>query len=60
MDEAAESEFKIGDVVRLKSGGPWMVVAQIWNNEDGWQYKCIWFNEQEDYCDCRFPEETIQ
>ncbi|NRA53025.1 MAG: DUF2158 domain-containing protein [Gammaproteobacteria bacterium] len=32
--------FKIGDVVRLKSGGPLMTVQSIW--EDG-QYQCAWF-----------------
>jgi len=33
----------IGDIVRLKSGGPDMTVSKI--NEDG--FTCIWFNKLE-------------
>ena len=33
-------EFKAGDVVRLKSGGPKMTVVEVRN--DGW-ISCLWF-----------------
>ena len=33
------TNFKPGDVVRLKSGGPPMTVEQ----EEGEGYKCVWF-----------------
>jgi uncharacterized protein YodC (DUF2158 family) len=34
------SEFKIGDTVRLKGGGPKMTVREIWSNN---QCLCDWF-----------------
>lgn len=43
-------EFKIGDVVALKSGGPKMTVSEypikmIDGSENHTQVKCRWFNE---------------
>lgn len=34
--------FKLGDLVRLKSGGPTMTIRGI----DGDQYDCTWFNDK--------------
>ncbi len=36
------NEFKVGDVVQLKSGGPKMVVITIWENG---QISCLWASE---------------
>ena len=43
------SEFKKGDVVRLKSGGPRMTVQSVGNFtliEDG--VKCVWFSDKKE------------
>lgn len=37
------SEFKVGDVVRLKSGGPQMTIHDFL--EDG-KVECAWFDEK--------------
>ncbi|MDE5578609.1 MAG: YodC family protein [Alistipes sp.] len=44
-------KFEIGDVVKLKSGGPEMTVAQYpFKTMEGVEYpdkvKCEWFNEE--------------
>jgi uncharacterized protein YodC (DUF2158 family) len=36
------SQFKVGDVVRLKSGGPAMTVS--FKNVDG-DWVCVWFDK---------------
>lgn len=36
--------FQNGDVVRLKSGGPWMTLVKT--NNDG-DYFCRWFHESD-------------
>lgn len=36
------SDFKSGDVVVLKSGGPKMTVEETYG---AWEVICIWFNE---------------
>lgn len=36
--------FQIGDVVELKSGGPWMTVSNT-DGSDG-QIGCQWFNHE--------------
>lgn len=35
--------FKIGDIVQLKSGGPWMTVSSE-QDEDSNKVNCKWFN----------------
>ena len=42
------NEIKIGDVVRLKSGGPKMTVASIVMGAKHNNARCLWFNEGED------------
>lgn len=37
------SPFKIGDVVRLRSGGPMMTVA--WDDKRPGYVACVWFDE---------------
>jgi uncharacterized protein YodC (DUF2158 family) len=39
-----ESTFTIGEVVRIKSGGPAMTVEYI---TDGYNIKCVWFNKRQ-------------
>jgi len=43
-----KAPFKVGDVVRLKSGGPAMTVTSLENGEReaGYVIFCIWFNEK--------------
>jgi uncharacterized protein YodC (DUF2158 family) len=41
VEESQMSEFKVGDVVELKSGGPRMTVARI--NHNG-RLACEWFD----------------
>ena len=40
MNEA----LRVGDIVKLKSGGPEMTVAQVFQND---QVRCIWFDAGE-------------
>ena len=41
-----KASYKIGDVVRLKSGGPPMTVTSVesGDNDVGYVAFCIWFN----------------
>ncbi len=39
-------EWKLGDVVRLKSGGPKMTVEKKLSSTTG-EVSCAWFNEKE-------------
>ena len=48
-------QFTKGSVVRLKSGGPYMTVHAI-NNED---YECQWFDKDGKLISNIFPEETL-
>ena len=40
----AEQELKVGDIVRLKSGGPKITVEQLGENYGKQQAWCIWFD----------------
>lgn len=35
--------FKRGDVVRLKSGGPWMTVCDLHKTQEAETAQCLWF-----------------
>lgn len=49
-------EFKIGDVVRLKSGGPDMTIQDVTEYE----IKCRWFDAKKKFFDSSFqPEELV-
>lgn len=37
----SEHEFKVGDVVQLKSGGPKMTIMQVYDEE---MCQCTWFD----------------
>ena len=40
----AGDEVKVGDVVRLKSGGPPMTVARVFQGAGSWYANCVWFD----------------
>lgn len=37
------AEFKAGDVVQLKSGGPKMTISKVQTEPDGMYANCDWF-----------------
>jgi len=48
----ADFEFKIGDVVKLKSGGPWMTIEKYTfnpatNKDFTDRFTCVWLNGSE-------------
>ena len=51
-------QYKIGDTVILKSGGPIMTIVDIDINTN--QVECCWFNEQNDRQIEEFPIDTIK
>lgn len=48
--------FKVGDVVRLNSGGPIMTVQEV---EGADQVFCVWFDKTKQ-CHGRFPLATVR
>ena len=53
------SEFKIGDIVLLKSGSPQMTITGIANNHS--KYICEWFIDKNDAVNRRaFPPEALK
>ena len=60
MDNSkSNQEFKIGDTVKLKSGGPPMTVNSI--TEETGEIYCQWFTEDEDKVrEGYFPPDTLQ
>lgn len=56
--ESQSSELAIGDIVRLKSGGPKMTVAFI--NQDKCMCMCHWFDLNQAFCQCEFIYETLK
>ncbi len=51
------AESKVGDVVRLKSGGPKMTIADTTSNPAG--ILCTWFDEAE-VKSARFPAAALE
>ena len=59
MDNSkSNQEFKKGDTVQLKSGGPIMTIASY----DGKRYfRCLWFTKDEDKVrDGYFPPDSLK
>jgi uncharacterized protein YodC (DUF2158 family) len=54
----SDIQFKAGDVVRLKSGGPKMTVTQIGERAliGGLAVWCVWFDGQKKFEDTFTPE----
>lgn len=50
------SEFKEGDVVYLKSGGPAMTITEITSNDYVW---CTWFDKDQDVQGKSFIKSSI-
>lgn len=38
-----KNSIEIGDIVRLKSGGPWMTVSDVQTDSGAQLYTCVWF-----------------
>jgi len=59
-------DFKVGDVVVLKSGGPKMTISKIEpsNSNDAETVKCVWFDRLHDgnekLNDGKFVSETLK
>lgn len=54
-------DFKIGDVVRLKSGGPLMTVTYVGEEEGELIAVCVWFrNRDSDREQDGFPPESLE
>lgn len=51
-------QFKIGDVVRLKSGGPPMTVTYV-SEEYGRKLSCRWFVQGHEVRQDQFPPEAL-
>lgn len=53
--------MKIGDTVKLKSGGPLMTVDKLSKNADGEvAISCIWFNDLDVKCNSWFVEGCLK
>ena len=58
-------EFKVGDLVQLKSGGPPMTVAEFPDPDErprhfkAGQYRCVWFSGKKHESGW-FPPETLE
>jgi len=53
-----EKEFKVGDIVRLKSGGPKMTVTEIDDEED--LFHCRWFADNKQPENGLFEADTLE
>lgn len=51
------SNFKVGDIVILKSGGPKMTVETIQDEEF---IVCIWFNEKQETHQKKFHQDLLK
>ncbi len=56
------NKFEVGDVVRLKSGGPLMTVNQLWRRGSDFklnEVECKWFEKTELHTD-HFVTSTLE
>lgn len=50
--------FEVGEIVKLKSGGPDMTVEMV--HEDLKEFDCAWFRDDKSIDSHRFYEDTIE
>ncbi|MEO6301754.1 MAG: DUF2158 domain-containing protein [Bacteroidia bacterium] len=50
--------FKLGDLVKLKSGGPVMTVKYIRDGQDN-ECVCVWFTEKKEVISKHFNQATL-
>lgn len=53
-----EQQFKLGDIARLKSGGPPMTVNYISDKRES--VECVWFDDKEERQNSDFNPNTLQ
>jgi len=56
-----KAPFKVGDVVKLKSGGPPMTVSSVESGEGegGYVVFCIWFNSKGNEKSGHYPAASL-
>ena len=54
-DEPEDYELEVGDVVMLASGGPYMTVVGLDDND----VSCTWFNDEDHVGDGTFPIQSL-
>jgi uncharacterized protein YodC (DUF2158 family) len=55
-----ENEFKVGDVVRLNSGGPRMTIVRLFEDTDGDQRAtCTWFDNDKHSHEADFKTDAL-
>ena len=52
--------FKVGDVVKLKSGGPDMTIAEITESNGRTEYLCKWFSKNNEVETAIFTESMLK
>lgn len=56
----AEHKFKVGDTVRLKSGGPLMTVSSLTQNLNGKPVvNTTWFDKNDKECSGQYLEDML-
>lgn len=53
-------DFKAGDVVKLKSGGPLMTVDSVGNYSGVKKVLCVWFENSNRYTNLFVPESLLK
>lgn len=56
VKQFTQMEYKVGDVVHQKSGGPKMTVQKT----DQWGVICTWFSEEKRLLQAQFPPDAIE
>ena len=54
------NDFKPGDEVQLKSGGPVMTIEKFINTDDGEKAVCDWFDKSEKPQSRSFPLHSLE
>ena len=52
-------QFQIGDVVKLKSGGPLMTIVKTFSGDEGISYRCEWFDGDQKNQHATFPPASL-